>query len=365
MSDCKTVDFFLGANTPQGFYSYFDAFDEPKECFSRYLIKGGPGSGKSSLMKKVCAAAKEQAAEGIIERIHCSSDADSLDAVILPQAGCAIFDATPPHAVEPRYPGAYDRMVSITECWDNEKLAQNVKPIVAVSKKISALHGRCQALLSAARMLLDQNALLLAGQWQQDKLSLSAQRFAKRVLKGCEGNGYAESVRMLSAFTNKGVVTYEQTVLTLADQIVCIKDPYGTVSDAYIRAVRAQAVKQGLSVILCMSALDPQRVEHILLPQCGVAVLTQSRYQKFTHCESMQIIRTARFLRPKALKQVKGKLYHRCCMTDLLVKDALEALRQAKALHDELETYYIAAMNFAKVDALGEQVTAEILARMG
>ncbi len=364
MADCKTVDFFLGANTPQGFYSYFGAFDEPKEGFSRYLIKGGPGSGKSSLMKKVCAAAKARGGEGMIERIHCSSDADSLDGVILPQAGCAIFDATPPHAVEPRYPGAYDRMVSITECWDNEKLMQNVKPIVAVSKRISSLHGRCQALLSAARMLLDQNALLLSGQWQQDKLSLSAQRFAKRILKGREGEGYTESVRMLSAFTNKGIVTYEQTVLTLAKQIVCIKDPFGTVSDAYMKAVRAQAAKQGLSVILCMSALDPRRVEHILLPECGVAILTQSRYQKFERCTSMQVIRAARFLKPKTLKQAKGKLYHRCRMTDLLIKDALEALRQAKALHDELETYYIAAMDFTKVDVLCEQVTAEILARI-
>ena len=48
--------FFLGANTPFGFISYFDKpdkFDKHKQDWYRFLIKGGPGTGKSMLMKSI------------------------------------------------------------------------------------------------------------------------------------------------------------------------------------------------------------------------------------------------------------------------------------------------------------------------
>ena len=51
MSEHKTVDFFLGANTASGFRSYLNTYDEPQAEFKRFLIKGGPGTGKSGMMK--------------------------------------------------------------------------------------------------------------------------------------------------------------------------------------------------------------------------------------------------------------------------------------------------------------------------
>ena len=76
----QTIHYFAGANTVQGFYSRFEEI--PRDCQRVYYIKGGPGVGKSTLMKRVAQRAQEKGLEA--EIFHCSSDPDSLDGVALP-----------------------------------------------------------------------------------------------------------------------------------------------------------------------------------------------------------------------------------------------------------------------------------------
>lgn len=91
----KPYHFFLGANTPQGFVSRFDQLADANDGWREFVIKGGPGTGKSSLMKKVAEHAGGRCSH--VELIHCSSDVDSLDGVILGDIKTSIADGTAPH----------------------------------------------------------------------------------------------------------------------------------------------------------------------------------------------------------------------------------------------------------------------------
>ena len=46
------VCFYLGANSPSGFHSLYDQLIDPEEAQRIYILKGGPGCGKSSLMRR-------------------------------------------------------------------------------------------------------------------------------------------------------------------------------------------------------------------------------------------------------------------------------------------------------------------------
>ena len=70
------VCFYLGANSPTGFYSLYDQLLEPEQAETIYILKGGPGCGKSSLMRRVAQAMEEKGAS--VEYIACSGDPDSL-----------------------------------------------------------------------------------------------------------------------------------------------------------------------------------------------------------------------------------------------------------------------------------------------
>ena len=95
----KDLSIFLGANTGRGFRSLYDETIDSLDPERLYILKGGAGCGKSSLMKRVAA---EGSARGLrVLRILCSGDPDSLDGVFLPDLGAALFDGTSPHVLEP------------------------------------------------------------------------------------------------------------------------------------------------------------------------------------------------------------------------------------------------------------------------
>jgi MoxR-like ATPase len=74
---------FPGNNTSRGFYSYYPYIVPYSAAEHIYILKGGPGVGKSTFMRRI--AEKAALLDFDIEFMHCSSDPDSLDAVFIPQ----------------------------------------------------------------------------------------------------------------------------------------------------------------------------------------------------------------------------------------------------------------------------------------
>ena len=88
--------FFLGANSAHGFVSYFKDVYDPLDSWQSYIIKGGPGTGKSSLIRRVISEMAKNKQN--VEIVPCSSDPASLDAAVFPDIKACIMDGTAPHA---------------------------------------------------------------------------------------------------------------------------------------------------------------------------------------------------------------------------------------------------------------------------
>lgn len=88
------VQYFLGANTAQGFFSLYDELIDESKATAFYVLKGGPGCGKSTLMRKV--GEKMEALGFGVEYILCSGDPGSLDGILIPEKAVAIMDGTAP-----------------------------------------------------------------------------------------------------------------------------------------------------------------------------------------------------------------------------------------------------------------------------
>lgn len=113
----NSTHFFLGANSGRGFQSLFPQFCAPEQYHDLLVLKGGPGAGKSTMMKTIGAAMEEEEGEAV-EYLYCSGDPTSLDGVHFPRLRTAIVDGTAPHVVEPRYPAAVERYVDLGVCYD-------------------------------------------------------------------------------------------------------------------------------------------------------------------------------------------------------------------------------------------------------
>lgn len=84
---------FLGAATWSGAMDY--VLNLTEDLDTRIYVKGRPGSGKSTLFKRLAAEAVNSGIQ--TEIYHCGFDPNSLDMLIFPELSLAIFDSTAPH----------------------------------------------------------------------------------------------------------------------------------------------------------------------------------------------------------------------------------------------------------------------------
>ena len=125
--------FFAAANGYDGFISYFEKIFDPRDFARIYILKGGPGTGKSSLMRKISREISSKG--GICESILCSSDKDSLDGIICTnnEAKIAIIDGTAPHERDPQLPGTKDELINLGDHWDKRWLCAKQNEILELN----------------------------------------------------------------------------------------------------------------------------------------------------------------------------------------------------------------------------------------
>lgn len=112
--------YFLGNNSGYGFYNCYD--DELKHIERVALLKGGPGTGKSSMLKRIAAQARKMGMD--YELWYCSGDPQSLDGVYIKDVNAAVVDATSPHASNVEIPVVKDVIFDLANGLNRTKLLE-------------------------------------------------------------------------------------------------------------------------------------------------------------------------------------------------------------------------------------------------
>ena len=344
----KTVDFFLGATTPAGFKGYFEPLRR-EPGMQMYLIKSGPGCGKSTLMKQLAQKAEQQGQS--IERVHCASDPDSLDGVVFLGQRAAIVDATAPHVLEPDAPGADEIVVSLYHTIRAEALAPHREEVKALFRRNAQLRARAARYVASAGSLLLDSRRAEACSANFEKVRRYVKRLCTRLLPRTEGTA-SEELRLLSAITPKGMVFYRGTVEALADRYVVFRDDYGAVSRLLLELIRAEALARGYHIITCPCAMHPEdQIDHIFIPALRLAFLTDNLWHPI-QLPGVQAVRCTRFVDRENLSGFRARLRFNDRAASELIDQAVALMAQAKNCHDELETYYRAAVDFDQVNAV-------------
>ena len=355
---CKTADFFLGATTPAGFKGYFEPLRR-EPGMRMYLIKSGPGCGKSTLMKQLAQRA-EQNGEAM-ERIHCASDPDSLDGVVFLERRAAIVDATAPHILEPDAPGADEIVVSLYHTIHSEALAPHCEAVKELFHRNTVLRARASRYVASAGSLLLDSRRAEACSANFEKVRRYVKRLCTRMLPRLpDPIAPHEELRLLSAITPKGTVFYKNTVQALADRCIVFRDDCGAVSRLLLELIRAEALTRGYSIITCPCAMHPEdKIDHILIPSLRLAFLTDNRWHP-VQIPGVQAVRCTRFVDRENLAGYRARLRFNERAAAELLEQAVALMAQAKSCHDELETYYRAAVDFEAVEEAG-RTCAEML----
>ncbi len=336
--------YFLGGNSYGGFFSYYDkSIDQIDNVI---MLKGGAGTGKSTLMKKVSKVAKGKGFD--VEEWYCSGDPVSLDGVYVKDKNFAVVDATSPHLMDPKFPVVKDRIVNLVECLNKEKLVQFYDDIKKYANRKKQCYSYAYEQLNIAlckNMQIERLSKLVV---DEKKLKQFAVHFADNILSDVGNNSsdkkMSERRLFSSAITPDGFVEFFDHLNG--------KKIFKVNGSDYASKVFLNEVEKLIDadIVVC-NPLSPFDVDCII---CGDVAIVKNAGQfenNVVDCVNLDIFENHSFNDEIAVAKNER---------DEQIKIACDYLSKARENHLAMEKIYVSAMNFDKLDKIRNKVIEDI-----
>lgn len=136
----------------------------------------------------------------------------------------------------------------------------------------------------------------------------------------------------------------------MCPRIYAVEDDYGAASRLFFTELRQRALAAGLDIITCACPLAPyDKIEHLLVPSLGLGFTTSNPWHK-ADFPVYRRIHAARFTDAEKLRLKRQLLsFNRRAARELL-GEAVAISAEAKALHDKMEQFNIAAMDWQQAE---------------
>ena len=350
---------FPGGNTSKGFFSFYKNILRQEDARRIFILKGGPGTGKSTYMKKIAGEMQERGHD--VEYMHCSSDNNSIDGVVIPGIGVALLDGTAPHICDPLNPGAVDEIINLGGFWKEEGLVKSRQKILEIRGRIGIVFARAYRHLKAAGHLYEDSAAIYGLAVNEAEINRLAEKFKNELFYGVPLSGKTGKQRCLfaGAITPDGLKNYLDSLLTAKDVYVLEGFP-GAGTERVLERIKAAALERGVDVEAYYCAFNPEKLEHLILPGLDAAFTTVNSYHNTDAC-AFRRVDFGDMLDKSIIASYRHELEYDLQEFDRLLKGAVDIIHGAKALHDELESCYIPNMDFDALRANREETMKRIL----
>lgn len=355
----KEKHYFACANTSKGFINYFSSNLQGLKKI--YILKGGPGSGKSTLMRKVGKYFLDNNYDS--EYIHCSSDPDSLDGIISRELGIGVVDGTSPHVIEPSAPGAIEEYVNLGIAWDIDYLAANTDKILDLKGKIALCYENAYKKLSDALKVHDEWEAIYTSNMDFNKADLLAESIIEMTLDNyCIPKDSITFNRFFGGSTPKGTLDYVENITQNLKKRYFLKGRPGSGKSTILKKLHEAAEARGLNTEVYHCGFDPDSLDMILIPRLNLCVFDCTAPHEYEPSRKGDIVidlysefikSNTDFIYNAQLSDIKSRY-------KALTSSAIDELSTAKSLHDELEKYYIKATDFKIIDGINNDLLESI-----
>lgn len=351
--------YFACANTGKGFANYFASNLQGLQKI--FLLKGGPGTGKSTLMKKVGSHFEQQGYD--IELIYCSSDVESLDGVIVRSLGVAIVDATAPHVIEPTAPGALEEYINLGTAWDTMALKQHRDEILVINHSIKECYKKVYEVFALALKIHDEWEKIYIGEMDYHQMNELTKEVVTTLFEQKSREKDSKIMdRFFGGATYKGPLDFVEDITKNIRNRYLIKGRPGTGKSTMLKKIRNEAISRGIDVTVYHCGFDPDSLDMLVFPELSVCIFDSTAPHEYdvSREEDIVIDVYARSITPgtdekyaKGLSDIRQR-YQQC------ITEGVSYLKKAKQLHDNLETFYIKATNFKVIDEITNNLIERI-----
>ncbi len=349
--------FFFGGVTPKGFSTELTQLINGKEYYT-YILKGGPGTGKSRTMRII---AERFSKDEKVTSFYCSSDPNSLDAVMLHTSKVMVVDGTPPHVSEPRIPGVCQEIIPLGECWDKAVLKENRDKIIEATELNKSMMAAATGYNKALGLICDDTCACAEGFCDRQRIEEEVRCLCESLLEGRERKAARgkQLIRQLSVMTRYGYMTLPDAAES-SRKLYLLNDERFAASSLFIDSVATRMTDYGFDTKLstCLLSGRPFR-EHLLIDELGVALMTSNPLTRLED-EKAQPIDCSAFYDRDRMEPYEKHFESNRSLIDGIAESAREMLENAKQVHDEMEGYYADAMDYDELEKVREKLYDEI-----
>lgn len=313
--------YLASANTSIGFVNKFNFINTNKNGFT-YILKGGPGTGKSTFMKKVGKYFEEKSY--FVEYFYCSSDSDSLDGVRV--ENFSMVDGTAPHVTEATMPQIKESIVNVGDF---------------ISKKVIENKAQIEKLLNIKQKSF-QNAYLylesLGKIFEEENLNLKHNKnldkyiFIVDKLKNIKQHGLPREL-FCSYISPNGYKTFYKE--NSYREVIITKGNFIENEKLFSKLINFLQ-ENNIEFIKFNSIFLPDFAEGIYINDADILVTSESTYfENFDSYKNKTII-----------KKLVNKISHN--------------LNMAKINHKKVEVFYVKSMNFEELNKKEKEIIKEI-----
>ena len=344
MKNTLSGKYFAAANSYGGFISYFNNVFNSNNFESIYVLKGGPGTGKSSFMKKLCEYFSDK--NTTVEEIYCSSDPNSYDGLIVHRNGksIAVIDGTAPHERDAVIPGAVDSIINLGESLDKKWLRAKRDSILKLVKEKSDAYRTAYFYLSIAGVAAAEINRKESESYLRKKSITRAKSLAESIAIGRDGFVFT---RLISSFGKHGLYSLD-TLNKISETQYSISGSEGC-QRLFMSNLKDALIELSANAVFLPSPLLPSSLDAIYLPDERISI---------TLGGGSEIINASEFLEINIIDEEQLRVANDIRSTAL--NEAKRWFGIAADMHFRLEEIYGEAMNFERNDEMFDKCLNEI-----
>lgn len=343
---------FPGGNTSEGFYSFHDNIIGPNRNML-YILKGMPGGGKSSLMKDI---GKRATNEGYsVEYHHCPSDAGSIDGLVINELKVGIVDGTPPHGIDPIYPGLIDKIIDLTQFIDTKKLEESRDEIINAKKRNKEAYRKAFSYLKSASIIYDEILVDNKKYVDSKAINMRTMDLINKVFNQDQidfhNNGLKERHLFSAAYTPEGYVDYTNWILEGVSNVYYIKGDIGTGRSQVLCTLLKESKLRNFNAEIYYNPFRPKEIESLFIKDLDTIITTNKAGISY----SKDTIDFDNYFNNSFINLEDYEMYN------FLLEKGIENLKKAKNNHSILEKIYGSTIDYSRISETREKLYEDIL----
>jgi len=241
---------------------------------------------------------------------------------------------------------------------DMDVLSKNKKEIISLNKEIGKNFKRAYRYLGSAKCIHDDWSSLNYESLDSNKISNIIENLKNNIFKSDKIGYGGERHLFATAITPDGIITYADQLSSEFKKKYVLTGGPGFGKTDILKFIGSSGQKKGFFIEYMHDPFVPERIEHIFIPELSTCIISNNEINQanYTGIEYNLFDYTKSNLPSSKIDDIKynSNLFYE------LVNKSISLIHNAHILHDELESYYIKAMDFSVANDIYDNVIKKL-----